>query len=106
MLATKWDMDENRGKGHTIDKTLSFSEIQLSAYPQKLMAFIRSAEYRTNAEIYRFGLENGFSPKHTNNVLKEWKNEGMCELISLDGKVVRGNHIEYNSPRRVGFKVS
>ncbi len=105
MLATKWDMDENRGKGHTIDKTLSFSEIQLSAYPQKLMAFIASTEYRTNAEIYKFGLENGFLPKHTNNVLRKWKKEGRCELISLDGQPVRGNHIEYNSSRRVGFKV-
>ena len=36
MLSTKWDMDENRGKGHTINKSQSFSEIQLSGYPQKL----------------------------------------------------------------------
>jgi three-Cys-motif partner protein len=105
MLSTKWDMDENRGKGHTIDKSLSFSEIQLSSYPQKLMAFIASAEYRTNAEIYRFGLENGFLPKHTNNVLREWKKEGKCELISLDSQPIRGNYVEYNSPRRVGIKI-
>jgi three-Cys-motif partner protein len=105
MLSTKWDMDENRGKGHAIDRSLTFSEIQLSAYPQKLIAFITSAEYRTNAEIYRFGLENGFLPKHTNDVLREWKKEGRCELISLDSKPVRGNYIEYNSPRRIGFKL-
>ncbi len=104
MLATKWDMDENRGKGHTIYKSLSFSEIQLEGYPQKLIAFISSAEFRTNLEIYKFGLENGFLPKHTNNLLREWKKDEKVEVISLDRQPVRGNHIEYNSKRLVGFK--
>jgi hypothetical protein len=105
MLSTKWGMDENRGKGHTKNKSQSFSEIQLSGYPQKLKSFISSAEYRTNAEIYKFGLENGFLPKHTNDVFRDWKDKGSIERISLDGQTVRGNHIKYNSPRRVGFKM-
>ena len=105
MLATKWDMDENRGKGHTLNKSQSFSEIQLSGYPQKLKAFVSSAEYRTNAEIYKFGLENGFLPKHTNDVLRTWKQEEKIERISLDGQHARGNYIEYNSPRLVGFRI-
>jgi three-Cys-motif partner protein len=105
MLSTKWDMDENRGKGHTINKFLSFSEIQLENYPQKLKAFVASAEYRTNAEVYRFGLENGFLPKHTNQILREWKKEEMIEIFYPDGLLARGNHIEYNSKRRVGFKI-
>ncbi|MBN1452450.1 MAG: three-Cys-motif partner protein TcmP [Anaerolineales bacterium] len=105
MLATKWDMDENRGKGHTLNKFPSFSEIQLSGYPQKLKAFVSSAEYRTNAEIYKFGLENGFLPKHTNDVLRSWKQEEKIERISLDGQHAQGNYIEYNSPRLVGFRI-
>jgi len=105
MLATKWDMDKNRGKGHTLNKSQSFSEIQLSGYPQKLKSFISSAEYRTNAEVYKFGLENGFLPKHTNDVFRTWKQEGIIERISLDGQNARGNYIEYNSSRLVGFKI-
>lgn len=35
MLETKWSMDENRGKGFTANKAPSFSEVQLSGYPQK-----------------------------------------------------------------------
>lgn len=105
MLSTKWDMDENRGKGHTISKFQSFSEIQLSGYPQKLKSFISSADFRTNAEIYKFGLENGFLPKHTNEILRGWKKEEIFEVISFDGKPVRGFYIQYDSERRVGFKL-
>lgn len=105
MLATKWDMDENRGKGHTINKSQSFSEIQLSGYPQKLKSFISNAEHRTNTEIYRFGLENGFLPKHTNEILREWKLIEQIEVIALDEKPVRGFYIQYDSERRVVFKL-
>lgn len=105
MLATKWDMDKNRGKGHTINKYQSFSEIQLSGYPQKLKSFISSAEYRTNAEIYKFGLENGFLPKHTNEIIRGWKKEEMIEVASLDGRPVKGFYIQYASERQVGFKL-
>lgn len=102
MLATKWDMDENRGKGHTINKTQSFSEIQLSGYPQKLKSFISSAEFRTNGEIYKFGLENGFLPKHSKSVLDEIKES--LELLSLDDKSVAGYYIG-NKDRKIGVKI-
>lgn len=105
MLSTKWDMDENRGKGHTINKSPSFSEIQLSGYPQKVKAFISSTDYRTNAEIYKFGLENGFLPKHTNEILREWKKEDIIEIIPLDGKPAKGFYLQYDSPRCVGIKL-
>ena len=105
MLATKWEMDKNRGKGHSLDKSQSFSEIQLSGYPQKLKSFIASAEFRKNDEIYKFGLKNGFLPKHTNQIIKEWKKEEIIEIFYLDGLSDRGNHIKYNSPRVVGFRI-
>ena len=105
MLSTKWDMDENRGKGHTINKSLSFSEIQLEGYPQKLLAFISSTELRTNSDVYRFGLKNGFLPKHTNNLLREWKTDEKIEVISLDGKPTKGFYIKYASERQVGFRL-
>jgi three-Cys-motif partner protein len=105
MLRAKWELDENRGKGHTINKTIPFSEIYLDNYPQKLLGYMSQSECRTNYEIYIFGLENEFLPKHTNEILKGWKKDGKIEVISLDGQPVRGNHLEYNSERRVGFKL-
>lgn len=105
MLGTKWDMDENRGKGYTINKALSFSEVQLSGYPIKLEAFINSAQYRTNAEIYRFGLENGFLPKHTNEIFRDWKKDDRFEVIALDSKPIKGYYLQYDSERRIGFRM-
>jgi three-Cys-motif partner protein len=106
MLEAKWSMDQWRGKGYTIDKSPSFfSEIELSGYPQKLLAFINSAEYRTNGELFRFGLENGFLPKHTNEVLRKWKkHDTNFEAVPLDQKPVRGFYVEYGSERRIGFR--
>ncbi len=105
MLSTKWDMDENRGKGFTLNKAQSFSEIQLSGYPQKLKEFISSGTSRTNSELYKFGLKNGFLPKHTNEILKGWKSDGSLEVISLDGQPTKGFYIQYNHERRVAFKI-
>ena len=107
MVETKWSMDKERGKGYMIDKSPSFfSEIELSGYPQKLMSYINSSEYRTNTELFRFGLENGFLPKHTKEILTEWKiNNPNFEIVSLDQKPVLGFYLVYNSDRRVGFRI-
>ena len=102
MLETKWKLDVNRGKGHTIEKTISFlSEMELSGYKQKLKDFI-SKDYRTNIEIYQFGLENGFLPKHSKSVLDEIKKN--LEIISLDTKSVAGYYIG-NKDRKIGVKI-
>jgi hypothetical protein len=78
----------------------------LSGYPQKLSASINSSDYRTNLDLFRFGLENGFLPKHTKEVLADWKsNDPNFEVVSLDLKPVRGFYIEYNSDRRVAYKI-
>ncbi len=106
ILESKWSMDPGRGKGHTVEKTFSlFNEIELSGYPQKLYSFIDSADYRTNEEIFLFGLENGFLPKHTKGELDKWKNaDSSFEVVSLDDKPVRGFYLAYNSDRHVGFR--
>jgi three-Cys-motif partner protein len=110
MLEAKWKVDPIHGKGYSVEKTFSlFDEIELSGYPQKLLAFISSADYRTNSELYLFGLENGFLPKHTKEVLDKWRKPGTkfkFEVISLDNKPVRGYYIEYNSERHVAFRIT
>ncbi|MBI5951915.1 MAG: three-Cys-motif partner protein TcmP [Chloroflexi bacterium] len=107
MLEAKWSMDPSRGKGHSLEKTISlFDETELSGYHQKLLAFIESADCRTNWDLYLFGLENNFLPKHTKSVLDGWKkNETKFEVVALDSKPVRGYYIEYNPKRRVAFKL-
>lgn len=107
MLGAKWRIDPNRGKGYTKNKTLSFfSEIEISGYDQKLYTYIAESPYRTNKELYEFGLMNGFLPKHTNKILRKWKDGGEIQVFPLDNKTVRGFYINYGSNRTVGFKIS
>jgi three-Cys-motif partner protein len=107
MVRARWELDENRGKGHTVDKSPTFSEILMSDYPIKLRNYIKDNN-PTNHDMYRFGLENGFLPKHTNDILKRWGKERtvQVEIISLDGKPARSSYIEYDSKRRVRFKMT
>lgn len=107
MLETKWSLDKEQGRGFRYGDSGTpslFQRTETTGYHEKLRAFIKEAEYRTNDDLFRFGLKNGFLPKHTNQILKDWKKriEGF-EVFSLDGKEVRGNYIG-NADRKVGFK--
>lgn len=106
MLEAKWKMDSHHGRGHSqTAATPMFSEIELSGYRQKLAKFIDGTEQRTNKDLYRFGLENGFLPKHTNEVLESWKKEGRLEVLPLNGKPVRGHYLAHDTDRLVAFKL-
>jgi hypothetical protein len=47
MVRARWELDENRGKGHTIDKSPTFSETLMSGYPIKLLNYIKDRHSRT-----------------------------------------------------------
>lgn len=107
MLETKWQLDTEQGRGFRHEQTTPlFGAMEISGYPRRLLDFIGSALQRTNTEIYRFSLENGFLSKHTNEVLR-----GLCEyaieIYSLDGKPIRKNstYINYDTDRRVAFRL-
>lgn len=106
IIETKWQIDKDHGKGFTLQKTPSlFSEIELSGYTQKVQAFLESSEYRTNEELYYFGLENGFLPKHTKSVLDKIINSDIkIEISSLDGKPAKGYYLG-DMKRRVGIRL-
>jgi len=106
MLEVKWAMDEFQGEGFKLENSPTlFSAVELKGYDDKLINFISTKEDCTNIDIYKFGLENGFLPKHSNQVLKKLKNEGKLETLSLDNKIVKGNYIAFNSDRRVKFRI-
>jgi three-Cys-motif partner protein len=106
IIETKWQIDKDFGKGFILEKTPSlFSEIELSGYKQKVQAYIESSEYRTNTELYLFGLENGFLPKHTKRILDTFdKTELIVDIISLDGKLAKSYYLGDMS-RRVGISL-
>ena len=90
MLEAKWDLDPQAGQGHKMNRNPQlFREIELQRYPQRLRMFLQETEYKTNDELYLFGLENGFLPKHTTQELKGMGND--IEVREIDGKLARKN---------------
>jgi three-Cys-motif partner protein len=91
MIESKWAVDPTRGLGFTHNQTTSlFNPIELSEYPEKLRAFIESDTYRSNKQVYEFGLQEGFLPKHSHRIMKEWlETRSDFKIFSLDGKPTR-----------------
>lgn len=109
MLQTKWQVDPARGKGFIQEKTLSFlNEVTISGYSQKLEEFILSNNYRSNQEVFEFGLKNGFLPKHSNEIIQTLRERYIgFEIFSLDEKAIRGSYSYIgNDDRKVGIRIN
>jgi three-Cys-motif partner protein len=106
MLDAKWDMDKEHGKGFVLKNApMFFSEIQLSGYEKKVRDYLSGSEYKSNSDLYLFGLENDFLPKHTKSVLDELKRKELgFEIISVDGKPAKGYYIG-DTKRKVGIRI-
>ena len=113
MLEAKWKLDESQGKGFTFfSGPCLFSELELSDYPERLEDYIKRSKKINNADVYLFGLKNGFLPKHTRKVFKSWQNSNNGFKVSQeDGTPTRRssfyisckNHSD-NPDKRVFFE--
>jgi len=65
----------------------------------------------SNSELYEFTLRQGFLPKHTNEVLFNWQENGKVEVQLEDGSLARKKSFYLNyenykkAPNRVTFKI-
>lgn len=58
-------------------------------FKNDLIAFLKK-EYQDNTTLYRFTLEKGFLPKHTNDILRELQRKGLIEVNNvMDGSKAR-----------------
>ena len=107
MLEAKWAMDSEVGLGYRLEKSHAmFDPVEVEGYAHRIKDYVSQADYRTNEELFRFGLENGFLPKHTKEALQRLKQgQGDLEIFTLDGKTVRGFYIHYNPTRKIGFRL-
>ncbi|MCL4257582.1 MAG: three-Cys-motif partner protein TcmP [Anaerolineales bacterium] len=94
MVEAKWELDKDMGEGHRANSTqMLFTAYEIRNYPDKVLEFIRtSTRGRTNRELLLFGLENGFLPKHTNQVLHDHSDK--IVRAPLDGGPDRGNYLD------------
>lgn len=87
-----------------------FSGVKYSDYPKLLEKYLSENNDITNKHIYYFGLNHGYLPKHSSEVLKGLKKSGKLETKPLDGKPVRGYYISYKNyceppDRRIAFRI-
>lgn len=98
MLESKWDIDTEQGKGwnYTGNAPTLFHSQTTNPLEEKLRTFL-DAQPRTNTALYKFTLECGFLPKHTNQILKDWQDNGLLDVILYNGKTARKKSFYINS---------
>lgn len=104
MIHSKWSVDKEHGQGFEQTNILGlFDEIELSGYNGKLKDYIINSNGKTNFEITEFGYQNGFLPKHSNDILQTLLKDDIIERISLDGEKVKGFYLG-NEKRKILIK--
>jgi three-Cys-motif partner protein len=107
MLEAKWKLDQHGGRGHSIQRgPRLFGDLELSVYPEQILRYIQDAGHRTNHDLYRFGLERGFLPKHTNEALSDLRRKGRIVSSAVDGLPVRGNYVQHATRRCIAFALA
>jgi hypothetical protein len=106
MVTAKWRIDEKEGRGFVLPNAQPdlFSGPQHSGYPEALRSELGRNNGMTNEQLELFGLERGYLAKHSAEILKQCKAEGILEIESLDGKPVNGMYLD-NPERRVLIKL-
>lgn len=101
MLEAKWEIDTEFGVGwhYTGNLPSLFFDHKTNPLEEKLKSFL-AAGPRTNGEIYLFTLQNGFLPKHTNEIFREWQNNSLLSVTPPSGsaRVKKGAfYVNYNN---------
>ncbi len=76
------------------------------AFRVKLTAYMNQS--RTNGDLYKFAVSNGFLPKHVNDIFREWQEAGMLEIVDLTtGEIIEKQNmfkIEYKAMRNPSLR--
>ncbi len=107
MLDAKWSIDKKRGEGFKIGDSIKmelFDELEVSDYNTKVYNFLKANPTASNADLFDFGLEHNFLPKHTKAVLDEIKKTHKLEIKSLDGKAALSYYLG-DEKRKVNIKL-
>ncbi len=89
MLETKWDIDNEQGRGwkYNSNQSTLFSDLETNRLEDLLIDFLKKE--RTNGEIYEFSLREGFLPKHSTQILKKLQVDERLELTKEDNSKIR-----------------
>ena len=112
MLETKWQIDDDAGKGWSYEKTGNlFIGKKTNSLEQKLTDLISGNNKIYNGQIYEATLRSGFLPTHAVDIFTSLQSRGKLSTFSdKEEKVRRGafyiNYENYKTfPKRVYFKI-
>lgn len=90
MLETKWQIDEDEGKGWKYESTGNlFTTLKVNELEEKLVEYIRTHNNISNGDVYKFSLELGFLPKHVVEVFTKLQKDNAIEITSNTNTKVR-----------------
>lgn len=112
MLETKWEIDQDNGKGWSYEKTGDiFSKLKTNELEEKLLKLLKGSTKLYNGHIFDFTLRQGFLPKHTTEIFSSLQNDNRIEVFSdTNNKVRKGafyiNYENYKKEfKKVYFKI-
>ena len=113
MLETKWQIDEDEGKGWSYERTSSlFSFMKTNPLEEKLTTLLKTTEKVYNGMVYEETLRSGFLPKHAVEVFSALQSDSKLDCFSDSGEKIRKGafYINYENfkenPQRIYFKIN
>lgn len=89
MLETKWDIDNDQGRGwkYNSGQPTLFTDLETNRLEDSLLHYLK--ECKTNGEIYEYTLREGFLPKHSTQILKKLQEDNKLDLTKNDNSKIR-----------------
>jgi len=108
MLETKWQIDEDNGKGWSYEKTRDlFSVIKTNPLEEGLIKLVSGPSKVYNGDLYEYTLRMGFLPKHAVEVLTLLQSHNKLEVLSEGNEKIRKGsfYINYDNYKNAFSKV-
>lgn len=112
MLETKWQIDDDEGKGWSYEKSGNlFADFKTNILEERLVELLATNHKIYNGKVYEFALHNGFLPTHVVEIFSSLQTDGKLTVLSDTEENVRKGafYINYDnyksSPERVYFKI-
>lgn len=109
MLETKWQIDDDEGKGWSYEKTGNlFAEQKINVLEELLVNLVRNAPNKVyNVEIYEFTLRNGYLPTHAVEIFNSLQSNNKIEVLSDSNEKVRKGsfYLSYDNFKKYSQKV-
>ncbi len=82
MLESKWEIDSEEGRGWEYSGNVPslFFDQKTNRLEELLKIFLNS-ERKYNFDLYEFTLKEGFLTKHTNEILADWQDRGLLDVM-------------------------